>query len=45
MLTAVKKTVELNSDQIEAANKRDAAAFAAAASALRSTQDELAPPP
>jgi hypothetical protein len=41
VLAAVKKIDQLNSDQIAAANKRDAAAFAAATSALDSIQDEL----
>ena len=41
VLAAVKKIDQLNSDQITAANKRDPAAFAAANSALDSTQDEL----
>ena len=41
VLAAVKKIDQLNSDQITAANKRDTAAFAAATSALGSTQDEL----
>ena len=41
VLAAVKKIDQLNSDQIAAANEHDAAAFAAANSALDSTQDEL----
>ena len=41
VLAAVKKIDQLNSAQITAANKRDTAAFAAATSALGSTQDEL----
>ena len=41
VLAAVKKIDQLNSDQIAAANKRDAAAFAAANAALESIQDEL----
>ena len=41
VLAAVKKIDQLNSDQITAANEHDAAAFAAANSALDSTQDEL----
>ena len=41
VLAAVKKIDQLNSDQIAAANERDTAAFAAAGSALGSTQDEL----
>ena len=41
VLAAVKKIDQLNSDQITAANKRDADAFVAADSALDSTQDEL----
>jgi hypothetical protein len=41
VLAAVKKIDQLNSDQITAANKHDAGAFAAADSALDSTQDEL----
>ena len=40
-LAAVKKIDQLNSDQITAANERDADAFAAATAALGSTQDEL----
>ena len=40
-LAAVKKIDELNSDQITAANKHDAGAFAAATAASGSTQDEL----
>jgi hypothetical protein len=41
VLAAVKKIDRLNSDQITAANERDADAFAAATAALGSTQDEL----
>ena len=41
VLAAVEKIDQLNSDQITAANERDAGAFAAANSALGSTQDEL----
>ena len=41
VLAAVKKIDRLNSDQITAANEHDARAFAAANSALDSTQDEL----
>ena len=41
LLAAVKKIEQLNSDQITAANERDAGAFAAAHSALAATQDEL----
>jgi hypothetical protein len=40
-LAAVKKIDRLNRDQITAAKQRDAGAFAAATSALESTQDEL----
>ena len=41
VLAAVKKIDQLNSDQITAANQRDTGAFAAATSALESTQGEL----
>lgn len=41
MLAAIRTIDQLNSDQITAADKRDAGAFAAATSALRSIQDEL----
>lgn len=41
VLAAVEKIEQLNSDQITAANERDAGAFAAAHSALAATQDEL----
>lgn len=41
VLAAVTKIDRLNSDQITAANEHDARAFAAANSALDSTQDEL----
>ena len=41
VLAAVKKIDQLNSDQIAAADNDDAAGFAAADSALDSTQDEL----
>ena len=40
-IAAVKKIDHLNSDQIAAANDHDTDAFAAATSALGSTQDEL----
>lgn len=41
VLAAVNKIDQLNSDQITAANKHDAGAFAAATSALESTQGDL----
>ena len=41
VLAAVEKIDQFNSDQITAANKNDAAAFAAATSSLDSIQDEL----
>ena len=41
VLTAVRKIDQLNSDQITVVNERDTATFAAASSALGSTQGEL----
>ncbi len=41
VVEGVEKIVQLNADQVAAANGGDAAAFAAATGSLRATQDEL----